>query len=114
RNVTRHTAGRSSVSGLFLHSELVRICHHPHLMDSALIHFPPMGVYETLFKFLDATGKYMGTEGTHPWAQGFPLTSQIPGGPEIPTTISFSHADLKYPPATGGMELLAAIRDYYN
>ncbi len=83
-------------------------------MDSALIHFPPMGVYETLFKFLDATGKYMGTEGTHPWAQGFPLTTPIPGGPEIPTSISFSHADLKYPPATGGMELLVAIRDYYN
>lgn len=73
-----------------------------------------MGVYETLFKFLDATGKYMGTEGTHPWAQGFPLTSPVPGGPEIPTSISFSHADLKYPPATGGTELLAAVRDYYN
>ena len=83
-------------------------------MESALIHFPPMGVYETLFKFLDATGKYMGTEGTHPWAQGFPLTTQLPDGPEIPTSISFTHADLKYPPATGGMELLTAIRDYYN
>ncbi|MBS1718283.1 MAG: pyridoxal phosphate-dependent aminotransferase [Armatimonadetes bacterium] len=83
-------------------------------MDSALIHFPPMGVYETLFKFLDATGKYMGTEGTHPWAQGFPLTTPIPGGPDIPTSISFTHTDLKYPPATGGKELLEAIRDYYN
>jgi hypothetical protein len=39
-------------------------------MESALAYFPPMGVYETLFKFLDATGKYMGMEGTHPWAQG--------------------------------------------
>jgi len=73
-----------------------------------------MGVYETLFKFLDATGKYMGTEGTHPWAQGFPLTTPVPGGPDLPTTISFTHADLKYPPATGGIELLEAIRDYYN
>jgi aminotransferase len=73
-----------------------------------------MGVYETLFKFLDATGKYMGTEGTHPWAQGFPLTTQVPGGPEIPTRIDFEHAHLKYPPATGGHELLEAIRDYYN
>ena len=82
--------------------------------ESALHHFPPMGVYETLFKFLDATGKYMGTEGTHPWAQGFPLTTPVPNGPEIPTSIEFSHADLKYPPATGGMELLTAIRDYYN
>jgi len=73
-----------------------------------------MGVYETLFKFLDATGKYMGTEGTHPWAQGFPLTTPVPGGPDIPTSIEFTHADLKYPPATGGRELLEAIRDYYN
>lgn len=73
-----------------------------------------MGVYETLFKFLDATGKYMGTEGTHPWAQGFPLTTPVPGGPDLPTSISFKHEDLKYPPATGGMELLVAIRDYYN
>ncbi len=24
--------------------------------------FPPMGVYETLFKFADATGKYMGAD----------------------------------------------------
>lgn len=83
-------------------------------MDSALTHFPPMGVYETLFKFLDATGKYMGTDGTHPWAQGFPLTTSVPGGPEIPTSIKFTHADLKYPPATGGIELLSAVRDYYN
>lgn len=82
--------------------------------DSALIHFEPMGVYETLFKFLDATGKYMGTEGTHPWAQGFPLTTPIPGGPDLPTRIEFSHADLKYPQATGGIELLTAVRDYYN
>jgi aspartate/methionine/tyrosine aminotransferase len=56
----------------------------------------------------------MGTEGTHPWAQGFPLTTPVPGGPEIPTRIEFDHAHLKYPPATGGMELLSAIRDYYN
>lgn len=82
--------------------------------ESVLTHFPPMGVYETLFKFLDATGKYMGTEGTHPWAQGFPLTTPLPDGPEIPTRIEFTHADLKYPQATGGIELLAALRDYYN
>jgi aspartate/methionine/tyrosine aminotransferase len=82
--------------------------------DPALTYFPPMGVYETLFKFLDATGKYMGTEGTHPWAQGFPLTTPIPGGPDIPTRIDFTHADLKYPQATGGPELLAAIAEYYS
>lgn len=82
--------------------------------SSALTQFEPMGVYETLFKFLDATGKYMGTEGTHPWAQGFPLTTPLPGGPSLPTNIEFTHADLKYPQATGGIELLTAVRDYYN
>jgi aminotransferase len=82
--------------------------------ESMLTYFPPMGVYETLFKFLDATGKYMGTEGTHPWAQGFPLTTPLPGGPALPTSIEFTYADLKYPQATGGIELLNAIRDYYN
>lgn len=86
----------------------------PTAVDSVLTHFPPMGVYETLFKFLDATGKYMGTEGTHPWAQGFPLTSPLPGGPDIPTQINFTYTDLKYPQATGEMDLLKAIRDYYN
>lgn len=86
----------------------------PTLPESALIYFPPMGVYETLFKFLDATGKYMGTEGTHPWAQGFPLTTPLPKGPDIPTKIEFTYQDLKYPQATGGQELLVALRDYYN
>jgi aspartate/methionine/tyrosine aminotransferase len=76
--------------------------------------FPPMGVYETLFKFADATGKYMGDAGTHPWAQGYPLTTQIPGGPALPTTIEVDHLDLKYPKATGEPPLLQAIADYYN
>ncbi|HMS53850.1 MAG TPA: pyridoxal phosphate-dependent aminotransferase [Fimbriimonadaceae bacterium] len=82
--------------------------------NSALTSFPPMGVYEILFKFLDATGKYMGTEGTHPWAQGFPLTSPVPGGPEIPTSVEFTYSDLKYPQATGAAELLSALVDYYR
>jgi len=73
-----------------------------------------MGVYETLFKFADATGKYMGDSGTHPWAQGYPLTTQIPGGPPLPTTVELNHLDLKYPKATGEPPLLAAIADYYN
>jgi aspartate/methionine/tyrosine aminotransferase len=76
--------------------------------------FPPMGVYETLFKFADATGKYMGDAGTHPWAQGYPLTTQIPGGPELPKSIEFGSLDLKYPKATGEAPLLQAIADYYN
>jgi aspartate/methionine/tyrosine aminotransferase len=79
-----------------------------------LQNFPPMGVYETLFKFQDATGKYMGTPGTRPWAQGFPLTTQLPGGPELPSSVSFDSEDLKYPTATGVQPLREAIRDYYN
>jgi len=79
-----------------------------------LENFPPMGVYETLFKFQDATGKYMGTAGTRPWAQGFPLTTQLPGGPELPSSVSFGSEDLKYPTATGVQPLRDAIRDYYN
>jgi len=76
--------------------------------------FPPMGVYETLFRFAAATGKYMGDSGTHPWAQGYPLTTQLPGGPALPTTIELNHLDLKYPKATGEPPLLQAITDYYN
>ncbi len=82
--------------------------------ETALDHFPPMGIYDVLFRFLDHAGVYMGEPGTHPWAQGFPLTTQLPGGPEIPTSVQFSHADLRYPPATGVSDLLVAIRDYYN
>lgn len=82
-------------------------------LDPMIDYFPPMGVYEILYKFLAATGVYMGTEGTHPWAQGFPMTTPVPGGPEIPLSVSFTHAQLKYPQATGGIELLEAIRDYY-
>ena len=76
--------------------------------------FAPMGVYETLFRFLDATSVYMGTPGTHPWAQGFPLTTQLPGGPEPLTQVDFDSDDLKYPQATGNAELLDAITHYYN
>ncbi len=79
-----------------------------------LMQFPPMGVYETLFKFADATAKYMGDAGTHPWAQGYPLTTQIPGGPELPSSIDLLSTDLKYPKATGENELRQAITDYYN
>jgi aspartate/methionine/tyrosine aminotransferase len=76
--------------------------------------FPPMGVYETLFKFKDATGLYMGDTGTSPWAQGFPLTTRLPGGPEIPHNVEFSSVDLKYPAATGQDQLRRAICEYYN
>ena len=75
-----------------------------------LRNFPPMGVYETLFRFAAATGKYMGDVGTHPWAQGFPLTTQLPGGPPLPASIALKSTDLKYPKATGEAPLLKPIR----
>jgi aspartate/methionine/tyrosine aminotransferase len=73
-----------------------------------------MGVYETLFKFAAATSKYMGDPGTHPWAQGYPVTTQIPGGPPLPTSIDLVSSDLKYPKATGEQGLREAIANYYN
>lgn len=79
-----------------------------------LLQFPPMGVYETLFRFADATDKYMGDPGTHPWAQGYPLTTQVPGGPELPDAIGLQSTDLKYPKAAGEPELREAISNYYN
>ena len=53
-----------------------------------LEYIPPMGIYETLYKFQDVFGSYMGEKNTHPWSQGFPLTSKIPNGPEMPETDS--------------------------
>ncbi len=76
--------------------------------------FPPMGVYETLFAFAAATNKYMGEPGTHPWAQGFPLTTPLPGGPPLPDAVALTPADLKYPQAAGNMELRRTIAAYYN
>lgn len=76
--------------------------------------FPPMGVYETLFKFAAATSKYMGDTGTHPWAQGYPLTERLPGGPALPSSIDLAPTDLKYPKATGEIELREAIANYYR
>jgi aspartate/methionine/tyrosine aminotransferase len=73
-----------------------------------------MGVYETLFNFAKATGCYMGAEGTHPWAQGYPLTSQLPNGPEPPACIRFGSDDLKYPRPSGEPRLCKRIAEYYN
>ncbi len=73
-----------------------------------------MGVYETLFRFADVTHKYMGDAGTHPWAQGFPLTTQLPGGPPLPDSIAISATDRMYPKADGQPPLREAIADYYR
>lgn len=42
------------------------------------------------------------------------MTTPLPDGPEIPTSVSFDYVDLKYPSATGVDPLLIAIKDYYN
>ena len=82
--------------------------------NSFLTHVPPMGIYETLYAFQNSFGSYMGEKGTHPWSQGFPLTSQIPGGPEMPNSIKVNSDDLKYPKAWGQPELRQTIAEYYN
>ncbi|MBL9078692.1 MAG: pyridoxal phosphate-dependent aminotransferase [Planctomycetes bacterium] len=76
--------------------------------------FPPMGVYETLFRFAEVTHKYMGDPGTHPWAQGFPLTTQVPGGPPLPDSIAIGATDRMYPKADGQPPLREAIAEYYR
>ena len=82
--------------------------------ESFLSYVPPMGIYEILYAFRDAFGAAMGEKGTHPWIQGFPLTSQLPGGPEMPTNVHLDAEDLKYPKAWGLPALREAIAGYYN
>ena len=81
---------------------------------SFLTHVPPMGIYETLYAFQNVFGTPMGEPTTHPWSQGFPLTTQLPGGPAMPKTIQVDSMDLKYPKAWGQPELRDAIAGYYN
>lgn len=76
--------------------------------------FPPMGVYETLFRFAEVTHRYMGDPGTHPWAQGFPLTTPLPDGPPLPDSIAITATDRMYPKADGQPPLREAIADYYR
>tara|TARA_B100000686_G_scaffold332212_1_gene396710 strand:- start:233 stop:1492 length:1260 start_codon:yes stop_codon:yes gene_type:complete len=77
---------------------------------------PPMGIYETLYAFRDSFGSFMGTEGTHPWSQGFPLTTPLKefGGPPLPESIDVTWEDRFYPKAWGHPELRGAIARYYN
>jgi aminotransferase len=72
------------------------------------------GVYDVLARFHAATGRYMGSEGTHPWVQGSPLEGPVPGGPAIPTSVDFLHSDLKYPSGVGEPILIARIVEYYK
>ena len=84
--------------------------------NSFLNHVPPMGIYETLYAFRDTFGSFMGTKGTHPWSQGFPLTSPLEkfGGPELPDNVKVTWEDRFYPKAWGHPELREAIVGYYN
>lgn len=75
---------------------------------------PPMGIYETLYAFADSFGQFMGTEGTHPWSQGFPLTTPLPDGPDLPSSVAVSPDDRLYPKAWGHPVLREAIVEHYN
>jgi len=77
---------------------------------------PPMGIYETLYAFKDSYGQFMGTPGTHPWAQGFPLTTRLDkfNGPELPSSVEVTPEDRFYPKAWGHPLLREAIAGYYN
>ena len=85
-------------------------------MSQFLTHVPPMGIYETLYAFRDSYGKFMGDEGTHPWSQGFPLTTPIENfeGPNLPSNIEVSFEDRFYPKAWGHPKLRESIAGYYN
>jgi aspartate/methionine/tyrosine aminotransferase len=75
---------------------------------------PPMGIYETLYAFRDSFGRFMGSEGTHPWSQGFPLTTQLEGGPPLPDRVEVTWEDRFYPKAWGHPKLREAIANHYN
>ena len=77
---------------------------------------PPMGIYETLYAFKDSFGGFMGEEGTHPWSQGFPLTTPLEkfNGPSIPDSVEVTPEDRFYPKAWGHPKLRDAIATYYN
>lgn len=58
----------------------------------------------------------MGEENTHPWSQGFPLTTPLEkfDGPELPSSVEVTWEDRFYPKAWGHPLLRQAICDYYN
>ena len=85
-------------------------------MSQFLTHVPPMGIYETLYAFYSSYSIFMGEEGTHPWSQGFPLTTPIErfDGPSLPSSLEVSYEDRFYPKAWGHPKLRDSIADYYN
>ena len=58
----------------------------------------------------------MGEKGTHPWSQGFPLTTPLEkfGGPPLPSSVEVTWEDRFYPKAWGHPDLREAISGYYN
>ena len=86
------------------------------MIKDFLYHVPPMGIYETLYAFRDTFGRFMGTEGTHPWSQGFPLTTPLEkfDGPDLPASVGVTSEERFYPKAWGHPKLRDAIADYYN
>lgn len=77
---------------------------------------PPMSIYETLYAFKASHGRFMGEQGTHPWSQGFPLTTPLDkfGGPALPSSVNVTFEDRLYPKAWGHPLLREAIANYYN
>ncbi|MGZ0175385.1 MAG: pyridoxal phosphate-dependent aminotransferase [Acidimicrobiales bacterium] len=75
---------------------------------------PPMGIYETLYAFQDSFGEFMGAKGTHPWSQGFPLTTPLADGPELPASVGVTWEDRFYPKAGGHPRLRESIAEHYN
>ena len=86
------------------------------MMKNFLNHVPPMGIYETLYSFRDTFGSFMGTKGTHPLSQGFPLTSPLKefDGPELPESVEVTWEDRFYPKAWGHPKLRNAIAVSYT
>jgi len=68
---------------------------------------PAMGIYETLYGFAATFGAHMGADNTHPWSQGFPLTTPLTkfGGPELPSSVEVDMKDRFYPKAWGHPDL---------
>ena len=77
---------------------------------------PPMGIYETLYAFRDSFGSFMGEKGTHPWSQGFPLTTPLEkfDGPPLPGSVEVTWEDRFYPKAWGHPKLRESIVNFYN
>jgi len=73
----------------------------------------PMGIYECLDKFQQATGKKIGDPGTRPWIQGYPRVERLPNGPDLPDTVKLTADERKYPDRWGHPELREAIARYY-